>query len=101
MRYYVVVMAIISFGDQLSSELWMTGKCRRFPSHVVGSMIRKLAAINAAVSIDDLRSPPGNHLKCLTGRLAGRWSIRVNDQWRVTFEWRNGQAHRVLIEDYH
>jgi len=54
-----------------------------------------------AVQLGDLRSPPGNRLESLKGRLAGLYSIRVNDQWRVCFVWRAGGAHDVEIVDYH
>lgn len=57
--------------------------------------------LDAAVQLDDLRSPPGNRLEALEGDRAGQHSIRVNDQWRVCFVWRDGGAHRVEIVDYH
>lgn len=62
---------------------------------------RKLRMIEEAADLGDLRSPPGNLLEALRGDRAGRWSVRINRQWRVTFAWRNGDAHDVLIEDYH
>jgi len=64
-------------------------------------MQRKLRMLDAAAVLDDLRHPPGNRLEKLKGDRAGRHSIRVNDQWRVCFRWRNGQAHDVEIVDYH
>lgn len=57
--------------------------------------------LDAATSLDDLRAPPGNRLEKLRGDRAGRWSIRVNDQWRLCFAWRDGEAHEVEIVDYH
>lgn len=57
--------------------------------------------LNAAVMIDALRSPPGNRLEALKGDRRGQWSIRINDQWRVCFRWRDGHAEDVEIVDYH
>ncbi|HEY3451056.1 MAG TPA: type II toxin-antitoxin system RelE/ParE family toxin [Myxococcales bacterium] len=62
---------------------------------------RKLSYLDAAHTIDDLRSPPGNHLEQLKGRLAGFWSIRVNDQYRVIFRFEASVANDVAILDYH
>ena len=61
----------------------------------------KLNAIDAADKIEDLRLPPSNRLKALKGKRKGQWSIRINAQWRICFEWRNGNAERVEIVDYH
>ena len=57
--------------------------------------------LDVAARIDDLESPPGNRLKALMGDMTGRSSIRVNDQYRVTFRWENGHAFEVSVEDYH
>ena len=62
---------------------------------------RKLTYLDAAAAIDDLRSPPGNRLEALGGDLAGLWSIRVNEKWRVVFRWEDGNAYEVKIVDYH
>lgn len=62
---------------------------------------RKLDMLNAALNLDDMRAPPGNRLEALRGNLAGHHSIRVNDQWRVVFRWKDGAAHDVKIDDYH
>jgi proteic killer suppression protein len=64
-------------------------------------MLRKLVAIDAANALDDLRIPPGNRLEKLKRSRAGQYSIRVNNQWRVCFHWKNGNAHDVEIVDYH
>ena len=61
----------------------------------------QLTQLNAAVVVDDLRSPPSNRLETLTGDLAGRWSIRINDRWRVCFKFEGGKAFDVEIVDYH
>ena len=62
---------------------------------------RKLRALAAATKLDDLRQPPGNRLEALVGDRAGQHSIRVNDQWRLCFVWRYGDAWDVEIVDYH
>lgn len=62
---------------------------------------RKLAMIDAATRIEDLRLPPGNRLESLGGDRAGNWSLRLNDQWRICFEWHDGDAFGVEIVDYH
>jgi proteic killer suppression protein len=60
-----------------------------------------LRILDAAMTLQDLKSPPGNRLEKLTGDRAGQWSIRVNDQWRVCFRWRNNEADAVEMVDYH
>jgi proteic killer suppression protein len=62
---------------------------------------RKLGMLHRAVQIDDLRVPPNNRLEKLSGDREGQWSIRINDQWRVCFVWRDGEAFEVEIVDYH
>jgi proteic killer suppression protein len=62
---------------------------------------RKLLYLHAAKTLDELRVPPGNHLEALKRGRAGRYSIRINDQWRICFVWRDGEAHDVEIVDYH
>jgi proteic killer suppression protein len=62
---------------------------------------RKMKAIDVAVRLEDLRVPAGNRLERLRGDQAGRHSVRVNDQFRVTFRWEEGDAHEVRVEDYH
>ncbi len=64
-------------------------------------MLRKLGAVDAADALDDLRIPPGNRLEKLKGTRSGQYSIRVNDQWRVCFHWKDGNAYDVEIVDYH
>ena len=64
-------------------------------------MLRKLLLLDAAVALDELRVPPGNRLEKLKGDRAGQHSIRVNQQWRVCFRWKDGAAHDVEIVDYH
>ena len=63
--------------------------------------LRKLQQLHAAATLDFLRVPPGNRLEMLSGDRAGQWSIRINGQWRLCFEWLDGHAQRVEIVDYH
>ncbi len=72
-----------------------------FPSSVAKAARRKLRMLDAALRLDDLRTPPGNRLERLSGNRQGQHSIRVNDQWRVCFIWQDGNAHVVEIADYH
>lgn len=94
---------IVSFKGQLAEDLFFdrhSAVTRRFPPDLREVARRKLQYLNAAVRIDDLRTPPGNRLEALRGNLAGFHSIRVNDQWRVVFRWSDG-ARAVQIVDYH
>ena len=81
--------------------MWNGQALKGFPSDLVRAAQRKLAMLNAAVAVDTLRMPPGNRLERLKGDRVGQWSIRVNDQWRVCFLWRDGNAENVEIVDYH
>ena len=95
---------IESFGDDATADLFdgrTTHRIKRFPTTVIRTAIRKLDMLNAAYRLGDLRQPPGNHLEPLKGGLAGYYSIRVNDQWRVVFRWENNSAHDVSLTDYH
>lgn len=74
-----------------------TGKFRG----IEDSARRKLEILDAAIDINDLRSPPGNRLELLKGDRKGQYSIRINNQWRICFRWKNGQALDVEIVDYH
>lgn len=78
-----------------------TKAARRIPKDLWRIVQRKLKMLDVAVRIDDLESPPGNRLKALQGELKGWYSVRVNDQYRVTFRWENGHALEVATEDYH
>lgn len=95
---------IASFGDQATADLYhgaRTRRARRFPPAVVATALRKLDMINAARTLLDLRSPPGNRLELLRGKWRGFHSIRMNDQWRIVLHWSEEQAHDVRLVDYH
>ena len=92
---------IKSFGDRDTERLFSREPVRRYPAELRRVMLRKLVAVDAAEALDDLRVPPGNRLEKLRGDRAGQLSIRVNDQVRVCFAWRDGDAYDVSIVDYH
>ena len=91
---------IRSFSNADTAQLWKTGRNKRF-ANIMAVGLRKLDQLDAAASIEDMRAPPGNRLEKLKGNRAGIWSIRVNDQWRICFEWKDGDAWHVEIVDYH
>jgi len=74
---------------------------RNFPRDIQARAFMKLNAIDAAVQLEDLRLPPSNHLEALKGDQKGQHSIRINDRWRICFEWHRGNAEQVEIVDYH
>lgn len=92
---------IESFRDKRTAAVFAGRMPKGFPSDVAPTARRKLRMLDAAIGLDDLRSPPGNRLEALSGDRVGQHSIRVNDQWRVCFTWREGVAHEVEIVDYH
>jgi len=92
---------IVSFRDKETERLWQSGKSRRLPANLRLRAFKKLAILNAAVSLDNLKVPPGNQLEALRNDRLGQHSIRINDQYRVCFVWRDGNAFEVEIADYH
>ena len=95
---------IESFDNRLTEELFFdrhSRLTRRFPSDLRRAARRKLQYLNDAVTLNDLRAPPGNRLEALRGVWSGYWSVRINDQWRMTFRWFRGLASDVAIVDYH
>jgi len=83
---------IASFRDKETERLWQSGRSRRLPADLQLRAFKKLAILNAAVALDNLKVPPGNHLEALRGSRSGQHSIRVNDQYRVCFIWRSGKC---------
>ena len=92
---------IQSFRDQATAQLFQRRLSRRFPTNLRGIAWRKLAVLNAAERLDDLRVPPGNRLEKLAGDREGQYSIRINERWRICFRWHEGNAYDVEITDYH
>ena len=93
-----------SFKDDALEAFYFGGpghRTRRIPNDVRGVLRRKLDQLYNAVDINDLRVPPGNRLEALKGALAGRHSLRVNDQWRIIFRWHADAAYDVEMTDYH
>jgi proteic killer suppression protein len=91
---------IKSFASKDTEQLHKRESVRRFKS-IERVALRKLRQLDAATQLRDLAAPPGNHLEPLRGDRKGQHSIRVNDQWRICFIWRDGDAHAVEITDYH
>jgi toxin HigB-1 len=92
---------ITTFLDDETRKVWEGEFSRKLPNQIQAVARRKLRMINNARRIDDLHIPPQNRLEKLSGNRDGQWSIRINDQWRVCFMWREGNAERVEICDYH
>ena len=92
---------IKSFRDDETAKIFRLERSRRLPSDIQQVALRKLRMLNNAVTLYDLRIPLANHLEKLSGDRAGQHSIRINEQWRVCFEWREGDAYNVEIVDYH
>ena len=92
---------IKSFRDKETERLFQRQFLRRFPAGLHRFAWSKLAILDAAERLDDLRVPPGNRLERLAGSREGQHSIRINDQWRVCFRWHEGNAYEVEVTDYH
>lgn len=91
---------ISSFRDRDTERLFNRRPIKGLGPHLQRVALRKLRILDAAESLEDLRVPPGNHLERLRGERIGQHSIRINDQWRVCFRWRDGDAYDVEIVDY-
>lgn len=92
---------IESFASAETESLFATGKSRRLPPEILKRAVMRLTQLHAAVEVDDLRMPPSNRLEALSGDFNGKWSIRVNDRWRLCFRFEHGHAYDVEIVDYH
>ncbi len=92
---------IISFGSKETEKIWNGERVAKLPLEIQTIGRRKLRMLNNSLNIADLRIPPSNRLEKLSGNLKEFYSIRINDQWRVIFQWNNGQASQVKIVDYH
>lgn len=93
---------IRSFADRRTKQFWETGKSKGIPpANLRRTSLRKLVILNDAAELGDLEVPPGNRLEMLAGGRKGQCSIRINEQFRVCFVWRDGNAHDVEIVDYH
>jgi proteic killer suppression protein len=92
---------IESFAGKVTEAIYHGKTTKGFPSDVLTVACRKLDMLRRASTLQDLRTPPGNRLEALKGDLAGFHSIRINDQWRIVFQWDQGSAYQVRIVDYH
>ena len=92
---------IKSFRDREAERIFNEQRSRKLPSAIQRTALRKLVQLDNAVTVNDLRVPPGNRLEALKGGRKGQHSIRINDQWRLCFVWTDGDAYNVEIADYH
>jgi proteic killer suppression protein len=92
---------IKTFKDAETEKIYQRERSRKLPSDIQQVALRKLRMINNAINLNDLRVPPANRLEKLGGDRAGQHSIRINDQWRICFEWHGSDALNVEITDYH
>ncbi len=92
---------IRGFRDNDTARLFERERPRRLPVSILRPALRKLVMLSAAESLSDLRVPPGNRLERLAGDRRGQYNIRINDRWRICFEWSAGDAYEVEVTDYH
>ena len=92
---------IRSFKDSETEKIYKRQRSRKLPPDIQQVALRKLRMLNNAVSINDLRLPTANRLEKLSGDREGQYSIRINNQWRICFEWQESNAYQVEIVDYH
>ncbi|EJF10067.1 MULTISPECIES: type II toxin-antitoxin system RelE/ParE family toxin [Pontibacter] len=92
---------IISFGSKETEKIWNGERVAKLPMEIQTIGRRKLRMLHNSQDIADLRIPPSNRLEKLSGNLKEFYSIRINSQWRISFQWNNGQASEVEIIDYH
>jgi proteic killer suppression protein len=92
---------IRTFKCKETEKIFSRRRSRKLPYGIQQVALRKLRMLNRAVTLNDLRVPPANHLEKLRGEREGQYSIRINDQWRICFEWRKGYVYDVEIVDYH
>jgi toxin HigB-1 len=92
---------ITSFADKETERIWNGDRSRKLPHDIQERALAKLALVNRAKSLDDLRNPPSNRLHELKDDRAGQHSVSINKQWRICFVWKDGDAHGVEIVDYH
>ena len=92
---------ILSFGSKETEKIWHGERVGKLPNEIQQTGRRKLRMLNNSQNMADLKIPPSNRLEKLTGDLKEYYSIRINDQWRITFKWQNSNAFEVKITDYH
>jgi toxin HigB-1 len=92
---------IKGFRDKDTERIWNREQSKKCSAEIQRTALRKLVAVDGAEALQDLRIPPGNRLEKLSGSRHGHMSIRINDQWRICFIWKDGNAHEVEIVDDH
>ena len=92
---------IQNFKDKEAQKIFERQRSSKLPSEIQQVALRKLRMLNRAETLQDLRVPPANRLERLVGNRVGQYSIRINDQWRICFGWKDGNATDVEIVDYH
>ncbi len=92
---------IRSFADPETEKIWHRRLSRKLPSDIQVTALRKLLQLDSIEQLQELRVPRGNRFEQLKGYQPLRYSVRINDQWRLTFNWSDGGAQDVRIEDYH
>ncbi len=92
---------IKTFADRHTEELYLTGRSKRFPSEIWKRAVRRLEYLDFATHLEDLKVPPSNRLHKLERDREGQYSISVNDQWRICFQFMVGDAYDVELTDYH
>jgi len=92
---------IKTFKDGETEKVFHRERSKKLPPDIQPVALRKLRMLNNAYAINDLRIPPANRLEKLSGDRSGQYSIRINDQWRICFEWKSNNAFEVEITDYH
>ena len=92
---------ILSFRDKETESLFISGKSKRIQTTLIRTALRKLDYLNKAKTLKDLEAPPGNRLESLKGDLQGKYSIRINDQFRIVFKFHHGEASDAEVTDYH
>lgn len=92
---------IVSIASKETEAIWLGQRSRKLPADIQGRALAKLAMLDAAVELDDIKNPPGNRLHDLKDKRAGQHSISINMQWRICFVWNDGNAYDVEITDYH
>lgn len=92
---------IKTFGDKESEKIWNGTRSKKLPNEIQDVLRRKLRMLNNAQDVNDLRIPPANRLEKLKGDLEDYYRIRINNQWRIIFQWLNNDAYDVKIIDYH
>ena len=92
---------IKSFGDKITEKIFNGERVRQVSPALEKGTVKKLDMINFVTGLEQLRIPPGNRLERLSGDLAGFYSIRINDQFRIIFKWINDHAYEVQLRDYH